>query len=315
MREIKSNGTESSNKKDRYDFPSAIVRVTAGEGGEALLVLGSEKTALIDCGMAYCANSLIENIRKVFHAESKEKNKERTLDYILATHSHYDHIGGMAAVKAAWPDAVICAGVYASNVLKRQGAIKMIQEMSNNAAMTYSGTAHVVIDYEKMQIEKVLNDGDEIVLGDMVLKCLETPGHTNCSLSFALEPLHLLFLSESTGVVVTDDYVVSCVLKSLTDTYASIEKCKAYQAKRLIVPHYGILPESFHERFWALLENNLSEKREFVQTRIDQLSEEEILNQFIPYFWEKQHAYAQPYEAFVENAKHEVKAVIAEICN
>ena len=39
---------------DRFSFPADVQRVTAGYGGEALLVYGSEKTALIDCGMAYC---------------------------------------------------------------------------------------------------------------------------------------------------------------------------------------------------------------------------------------------------------------------
>ncbi|MEG0157720.1 MAG: hypothetical protein RR661_08725, partial [Anaerovoracaceae bacterium] len=39
---------------NRLDFPEGIVRVTAGFGGESLLILGEEKTALYDCGMAYC---------------------------------------------------------------------------------------------------------------------------------------------------------------------------------------------------------------------------------------------------------------------
>lgn len=35
---------------DRTDFPRPLVRVTGGPGGEAILILGSEKTALYDCG-------------------------------------------------------------------------------------------------------------------------------------------------------------------------------------------------------------------------------------------------------------------------
>ncbi|MGI6722742.1 MAG: hypothetical protein ACOX4I_09490 [Anaerovoracaceae bacterium] len=42
---------------DRFAFPDFITSVSAGYGGESLLIEGSEKTALYDCGMAYCAES------------------------------------------------------------------------------------------------------------------------------------------------------------------------------------------------------------------------------------------------------------------
>ena len=62
----------SFDESARYEFPENIVRVTAGNGGEALLVLGSEKTALVDCGMAYCADNLIRNIRATFLRENMQ---------------------------------------------------------------------------------------------------------------------------------------------------------------------------------------------------------------------------------------------------
>lgn len=308
LNDISSQGLIKNNQK--HSFPPGIVRVTAGEGGEVLMVLGNEKTALIDCGMAYCAEQLIQNIKHVFDMELKQKSISRSIDYIFATHSHYDHIGAMAAIKAAWPEAIACASAHAAKVFKRPGAIQMIQNMSNNAAQIYTGNSKVIIDYEKMQIEHVLYEGDEIALGDVFVRIIETPGHTNCSLSFAIEPMHILFLSESTGVVISDDYVASSTLKSFSDTYKSIEKCKKYQAKRMIVPHYGILPETFHERYWKLLEKNLEEKKEFVRVRINNMTEEGILEQFREYFWVKQGDKAQPYAAFAENTKYEVKAAI-----
>ena len=41
-------------ENDRRKFPHNMVNVTAGMGGDGVLVFGSEKTALMDCGMAYC---------------------------------------------------------------------------------------------------------------------------------------------------------------------------------------------------------------------------------------------------------------------
>ena len=49
---IKLRKEEKQMKMKREPFPSPLVRVTGGPGGEAVLVMGSEKTALHDCGMA-----------------------------------------------------------------------------------------------------------------------------------------------------------------------------------------------------------------------------------------------------------------------
>lgn len=38
---------------DRFDFPEGIYRVTAGMGGESLLISGEKYVALYDTGMAY----------------------------------------------------------------------------------------------------------------------------------------------------------------------------------------------------------------------------------------------------------------------
>ena len=167
MEENKGNSKKEIifNKNTRYDFPDNIIRVTAGQGGEALLVLGSEKTALVDCGMAYCANKLLKKIHTVLETEIAKTGKYRSIDYIFATHTHYDHIGAMAAVKAEWPQAQICAGAYATKVFQREGAIQTIQKMSVMASRLYGGASDIQIDVEKMQVDRVLQDGDNISLG------------------------------------------------------------------------------------------------------------------------------------------------------
>ena len=62
---------------DRNQYPDPVYRVTGGMGGEALLILGSEKTALYDVGMACFADRLITNIDCIL------EGTERTLDLIL----------------------------------------------------------------------------------------------------------------------------------------------------------------------------------------------------------------------------------------
>lgn len=56
---------------DRFAFPGKQYRVTAGRGGEAILIIGSEKTAIIDCGMAYCGGDVVKNIKDKLAEEGR----------------------------------------------------------------------------------------------------------------------------------------------------------------------------------------------------------------------------------------------------
>lgn len=78
-------------------------------------------------------------------------NKTRP-QYILMTHGHFDHIGGLAELKSALNIPVA-------------------------AHLAEAGDLPVTVDL-------LLNHGDEISLGRLKLKALHTPGHTGGSICF-----------------------------------------------------------------------------------------------------------------------------------
>lgn len=291
---------------DRFSFPCDVRRVTAGHGGEALLVVGSAANALIDCGMAYCGREMVENMKKTGLKP----------DYVLLSHSHYDHIGALPYIREAFPDAVICGSEKCAHILEKESARKLMKELGTEARDLYVPGSREEIPVEGLKTDRVLHDGDSIDLGDKVITAYETKGHTDCSMSFFLEPDKLLFTSESTGILEGKDYVHTPILKSFTDAAASLEKCRNLGARHVCLPHFGMLPDDFTDRFFDMFEEECKSKTGFVRCMKEEgLTEEEMLERYIKRYWNPAKEQEQPFEAFAINSRHILKALLKEINN
>ena len=281
----------------RFDFPDSIVRVSGGGGGEALLILGSEKTALYDTGMACFEDNLIYNIGLVL---AKER---RTLDYILISHTHYDHIGALPYVLEKWPDAVVCGNEKASRVFKSETALSTMKNLGENASRLYRN-GEIPVRVEGMRIDKILKDGDEISLGDKTVRVLETKGHTDCSLSYYILPDKILIASESTGTLRGPGRMHTAPLKSVADSLASANRLKTLDYGCLIIPHYGVCP---YELRYEILDEYIAEQekeKQLIEEGIAKgLSPEEIFQEHKKRYWSQERAKAQPFKAYEMNAK------------
>ena|GEM_PF-21544 len=290
----------------RFRFVDGMKRVTAGEGGEVLLVVGSEKTAVIDCGMAYCGDGLVENIRRELG--------ERPLDYAILTHTHYDHIGGLPYLRKAWPDLVAYGAEYGKTILEKESALKRIKAMSENGWKTYSNRntkPDVLMD--GLFIDHTVREGDVISLGDREIHIYETPGHTNCSLTLLLEPDKILFPAETIGVYTGSDSMYTGMLKSWRQTVLSIEKCREIKADHIISPHYGLVPEEDREAYWDLAMTSVKRSRDFILEKMKEgLSFDEILKAYQAEFYVWPAVEHQPKEAFLANARNMIKNLLEE---
>ncbi|MFA4972464.1 MAG: MBL fold metallo-hydrolase [bacterium] len=74
---------------------SLVVRfLDVSQGDAILLQSASGKTMLVDAGPTSAGSSVVSTLRDLGIT---------SLDVVVATHPHEDHIGGMAAVLAAFP--------------------------------------------------------------------------------------------------------------------------------------------------------------------------------------------------------------------
>jgi glyoxylase-like metal-dependent hydrolase (beta-lactamase superfamily II) len=99
-----------------------------------------------------------------------------TVTHVLHTHGHFDHISATEAVLAGLPAPVALGGHPADAFLYEDGA----QDMA--AMLGYPVTA------PRARPSPALTDGAEVVVGDLRLRVLHTPGHTPGSVSLLLAP-------------------------------------------------------------------------------------------------------------------------------
>ncbi|QDR81645.1 MBL fold metallo-hydrolase [Sporomusa termitida] len=279
-----------------------IVDVTGGKGGNAFLILGERKTALIDCGMAYCAGQLINNIRQVLAA--------RSLDFILISHSHYDHIGAIPYLKGTWPDTRVLGAEYAMRILNRQNALQTIKDLGRQAALLYGAAMPAEYDNALLKVDQCLYDGDMLELGGLRITVLATKGHTQCSLSFMLSN-GTLFPSETTGYMSKAGVVYPGFITSYTDAIDSIYKCRAANPRFIISPHLGLLSAAEAAGYWDKCLTAIGDTRKFILGLFAQgYTNEEILTAYEKNFRDEESRLEQPFSAFALNAQGMIKTVL-----
>lgn len=281
-----------------------LKRVTGGYGGEAFLYLGAESTVLHDLGMACFKEELIENLERALG--------HRSLDYILLSHTHYDHMGALPYVLERWPEAKVCGCAKTSSVFGRTGAVNMIISMGQSAAEFY-GKNPDEVKADGIRVDLVLLDGQAIDLGaGEKVTAFETKGHTDCSMSYFIEPCGLLFASESTGVLENENKMHTSVLKSFDESFVAARRLKELDVKHLVIPHYGLVTDEVREKFFDwYIEEALAEK-ELIEACLAQgMSEEEVFEEHKKVYWNEVRAKNHPYRAYKMNTEIIIRLVAA----
>ncbi len=288
-----------------------ITRLVPGRGCETLL-LQDEKTLLWDTGMLHCGEECVRLVREQLRGEP--------LDYIALSHSHYDHVGALGLFREAFPSARVLASSYCAYVFTREGARRVIREMSETAA-EQAGTdpkSLPPMNPESFSIDESVGSGDRLCLGASTLVFYDTPGHTKDSISVRIEESETLILSESCGIVEDGGWVHVPALTSCRDCLASIDLCESLHPETLYCAHHGlVLPSDGYEApsaFFARARACFGEMLDMARACAQKGFSDEELEQ---YFCDNVHrkyiiSEGQPEEAFRLNTRAFIRCLHRE---
>ena len=132
------------------------------------LVFDGSEWLLIDIGYEDTVAEIVEMIRQMDFPLSQCR-------FLVATHADVDHIQGLKAAKDLLPSAETVGHPDTAQLLADGDRIVTYAEISAQG---------ISIDLPSLKLDRIINEGDTLKVGDIELEVWHTPGHTNGQLAF-----------------------------------------------------------------------------------------------------------------------------------
>lgn len=294
---------------NNFDVPekiggATVYNVTPVRGGDAYLFVYDDVTFLFDSGYGFSSGKLHENIKAVLG--------DRPLDYVLLTHSHYDHALGSAHLSRVYPDLKVVSHEYAAKVVLKEGARKTMMRL-DEAAKELNGFDSVFEDIENLHIDIPVVDGQRLMLGSHECEVISLPGHTRDSIGYYFAEDKLMLGCETIGIYAKPGVVMPSFLVGYQMSLDSIERCESYDIKYYMIPHQGVLTgDELVSFFKSSTENHISSAAQIVEQYKAGKTVDDIREKFAAEYYPEEIRNIYPPAAFLENVNIQIPLILKE---
>lgn len=283
----------------------------AGWSHNPIYLLKGKRPVLFDAGLALLGRVYRDAITSILSGDEPRM--------IFITHVHFDHCGAAAYLKKAFPGLEAAASSKAKEILKRPNAIKLIQQLSENAeSVTFEfDEARLVRDaFEPFDVDRVLEDGDTVDLeGGLTVSVLATPGHTGDFLSYYVPEKRILVASESAGCALSSGYISTECLTDFGVYLNSLKRLVSLDAQILCQGHrYVYLDEEVD----AFLQRSIRSALDF-EARVEECWVKEkgdlkrVLREICKIEYDPLPSPKQPEPAYLINLEARIRSVLKHL--
>jgi metallo-beta-lactamase class B len=213
---------------DDYDKPAPPIRIHGNTyfvgtcGITAILITDPAGDVLIDGGTEQDADLIAANIRKLGF-------DIRNVKILLNSHEHFDHVGGIAQLQRM-TGAQLLASPAAAAVL--------------DSGAAGEGDPQAAIDkpFPAAHVDRVIGDGEQVRIGNLVVTAVATPGHTPGALTWHWGSCdggvcRQIVYADSLTPVSSDKYRFSDHPAYVAAFRASLAKVSALDCDIVLTPH------------------------------------------------------------------------------
>ena len=146
-------------------------------------------------------------------------SKELSLEYIILTHGHFDHILGANMLKEK----------TRAKIAIHELDLEYLEDPNKSMTCMYGG--------ETVSADIILKDSDIMILGDISFRVIHTPGHTKGSCCFVCENEKIMFTGDTlfkNGIGRYDFYGGDYNI-----LMESLQKLKSLNENYIIYPGHG----------------------------------------------------------------------------
>ena len=211
-----------------WNQPAPPVRIHANTylvgtcGISSILVTGSQGHVLIDGGTEQGADLVAENIGTLGF-------RLKDIRFILTSHEHHDHVGGVARLQQLTGAAVV-ASADAKMVLESGQPSRDDPQYGS------------ITGFPQVRVDRIVVDRQALLLGDLYLIPMTTPGHSSGALSWRWEACagavcRTIVYADSLSPISSERYRFSAHPAALAAYRASLAKVAASRCEILLTPH------------------------------------------------------------------------------
>lgn len=206
----------------------------------AYVVRGERKTALLEVGSSHAAPNILHNLEAL-------GIQPTDIEYVIVTHIHLDHSGGVGYLLPHFPNAtVLCHPRAARHLIDPTRLIAGASAVYGENLERIFGQ---ILPVPEARV-RVMQDGETLDLGGRIFTFYDTPGHARHHFSihdsgsqgiFTGDTVSIRYVPELTG------WDFTCLFPSTSPSefdreavFQTVERLQALHPERIYHTHFGV---------------------------------------------------------------------------